>query len=168
MVDQKSALGKQLFDVPVRKREAQIPADSEEDYLRFELPPFEKTRNRRHEQEHRPSLPRGDCKVATLHPEETQIFADAIRGHIVQTGIGQDILPIALLACQWRGRRQAGTDRVGQPRAPFGAVVLIAQKKSFDMPRFVNYMAARIDILCIYEYIFNDLHLRFSRDCTRF
>src|SRR5215469_11223689 len=68
VVDQKSALGKQLFDVPVRKREAQIPADSEEDYLRFELPPFEKTRNRRHEQEHRPSLPRGDCKVATLPP----------------------------------------------------------------------------------------------------
>ena len=50
MVDRKSALTKEFFHVAVGQREAQVPANRQQDDLRFELPPLEKTRNRRREE----------------------------------------------------------------------------------------------------------------------
>ena len=50
VVDRKSALGKKFFHLAVEQREAQVPANRQQDDLRFELPPLEKTRNRRREQ----------------------------------------------------------------------------------------------------------------------
>src|SRR5271167_966318 len=66
VVDRKSALGKEFFHLAVGQREAQVPANRQQDDLRFELPPLEKTRNRRREQEHRTSLSDHASKVATL------------------------------------------------------------------------------------------------------
>ena len=66
VVDRKSALGKEFFHLAVGQREAQVPANRQQDDLRFELPPLEKTRNRRREQEHRTRLSDHSCKVATL------------------------------------------------------------------------------------------------------
>jgi hypothetical protein len=66
VVDRKSALAKEFFHVTVGQREAQVPANRQQDNLRFELPPFEKTRNGRCEQKHRTSLSDHASKVATL------------------------------------------------------------------------------------------------------
>jgi hypothetical protein len=59
-------LGQKLLDVAVRKREAQISADRQENDLRFKLAPLEQTANRRVQKEHPTSLSRQACKVATL------------------------------------------------------------------------------------------------------
>src|SRR5271166_3407532 len=72
VVDRKSALGKEFLHVAVGQRELQIPANRQQDDLRFELPPLEKTRNRRREQEHRTSLSDHASKVATLPASVTK------------------------------------------------------------------------------------------------
>ena len=59
-------LGQKLLDVAVRKREAQIPADRQENDLWFKLAPLEQAANRRVQKEHPTSLSRQACKVATL------------------------------------------------------------------------------------------------------
>src|SRR6476646_7919565 len=66
VIDRKSALDKQFFHVAVGQREAQVPPNRQQDDLRFELPPLEKTRNRSREQEHPTSLSDHASKVATL------------------------------------------------------------------------------------------------------
>jgi hypothetical protein len=38
MVDPQPTLGEQLLDLVVGKREAQVPADRQQDHLRFKLP----------------------------------------------------------------------------------------------------------------------------------
>jgi succinate-semialdehyde dehydrogenase / glutarate-semialdehyde dehydrogenase len=45
MIGVQAPISEQFLDVSVRKREAQIPADGQEDHLRFKLPPLEKTAN---------------------------------------------------------------------------------------------------------------------------
>ena len=45
MIGVQAPISEQFLYVSVRKREAQIPAYRQEDHLRFELPPFEKTAN---------------------------------------------------------------------------------------------------------------------------
>ena len=44
VIDRKAALDKEFFHGAVRQREAQVPANRQQDDLRFELPPLEKTR----------------------------------------------------------------------------------------------------------------------------
>src|ERR1700722_6990546 len=66
VIDRKSALDKEFFHVAVGQREAQVPPNRQQDDLRFELPPLEKTRNRSREQEHPTSLSDHASKVATL------------------------------------------------------------------------------------------------------
>jgi hypothetical protein len=46
MIGVQAPISEQFLYVSVRKREAQIPSDGEEDHLRFELPPLEQTANR--------------------------------------------------------------------------------------------------------------------------
>jgi hypothetical protein len=45
MIGVQGPISEQFLNVSVRKREVQIPADGQEDHLRFELPPLEKTAN---------------------------------------------------------------------------------------------------------------------------
>ena len=45
MIGVQAPISEQFLDVSVRKREALIPADGQEDHLQFELPPLEKTAN---------------------------------------------------------------------------------------------------------------------------
>src|SRR4029077_1335537 len=71
VIHRKPTLGKKLLDVAVRKREAQIPADRQENDLRFKLAPLEQAANRRVQKEHPTSLSRQACKVATL-PQEVR------------------------------------------------------------------------------------------------
>jgi hypothetical protein len=66
VIHREPTLGQKLLDVAVRKREAQIPADRQENDLRFKLAPLEQAANRRVQKEHPTSLSRQACKVATL------------------------------------------------------------------------------------------------------
>jgi hypothetical protein len=66
VIHREPTLGQKLLDVAVRKREAQIPADRQENDLRFKLAPLEQAANRRVQKEHPTSLSRQACKVATF------------------------------------------------------------------------------------------------------
>src|SRR6478672_3239441 len=66
VIHREPTLGQKLLDVAVRKREAQIPADRQENDLWFKLAPLEQAPNRRVQKEHPTSLSRQACKVATL------------------------------------------------------------------------------------------------------
>jgi hypothetical protein len=78
VIHREPTLGQKLLDVPVRKREAQIPTDRQENDLRFKLAPLEQAANRRVQKEY-PSLSRQACKVATL-PLKTADIYDALVG----------------------------------------------------------------------------------------
>ena len=65
MVDPQTTLGKQLLDLAIGERKAQVPADREQDHLRLKLAPLEQSGNRWGE-EHRPSLSGQTSKLATL------------------------------------------------------------------------------------------------------
>jgi hypothetical protein len=66
VIHREPTLGQKLLDVAVGKREAQIPADRQENDIRFKLAPLEQAANRRVQKEHPTSLSRQACKVATL------------------------------------------------------------------------------------------------------
>jgi hypothetical protein len=64
MIGVQAPISEQFLYVSVRKREAQIPSDGQEDHLRFELPPLEQTANRPAYQVNPPKLQRYplDCQ----------------------------------------------------------------------------------------------------------
>ena len=46
MVDPQTTLGEQFLDLPIGEREAQVPADREQDHFRLKLAPLEQSGNR--------------------------------------------------------------------------------------------------------------------------
>jgi hypothetical protein len=58
VIHREPTLGQKLLNVAVRKGEAQIPADRQENDLRFKLAPLEQAANRRVQKDHPTSLSR--------------------------------------------------------------------------------------------------------------
>jgi hypothetical protein len=79
VIHREHTLGQKLRDVAVRKREAQIPADRQENDLRFKLAPLEQAANRRVQKEHPISLSRQACELQLFQmPSWEDVFRDEV------------------------------------------------------------------------------------------
>src|SRR5580700_8150046 len=79
VIHREPTLGQKLLDIAVRKREAQIPADRQENDLRFKLAPLEQAANRRVQKEHPISLSRQACELQLFQmPSWEDVFRDEV------------------------------------------------------------------------------------------
>src|ERR1700758_5309290 len=130
MVDPQTTLGEQFLDLAIGEREAQVPADREQDHFRVKLAPLEQSGNRwdtEHPSILAASLSGQASKVATLPP----CVPIAVRIQTsLQCGFKKEIAVM-------RTRAMSQMPRLGQVKPAIFPLIAVVSGNSFFSSRTV-------------------------------